>query len=99
MSTPHSLARGHIQCKIYIVVSCNITLLITGALRLFFMSSNIHVAIYYTFFGRVSVPRLALQAPHQFKPHRRRSFDSTDSMGLSKVFAVEHIHNSLSVSS
>lgn len=32
---------------------------------------------------RVSVPRSSLVSPHKFKPHRRASFDPTDSVGLS----------------
>ncbi|XP_068700597.1 migration and invasion-inhibitory protein-like isoform X1 [Montipora capricornis] len=32
---------------------------------------------------RVSVPRSALLSPYRLKPHRRSSFDSTDSVGLS----------------
>lgn len=35
------------------------------------------------FFFRVSVPRSSLVSPHKFKPHRRASFDPTDSVGLS----------------
>lgn len=34
---------------------------------------------------RVSVPHSALQASSKVRPHRRRSFDPTDSMGLAKV--------------
>ena len=34
---------------------------------------------------RVSVPRSVLQASYKVRPHRRRSFDPTDSMGLAKV--------------
>ena len=34
---------------------------------------------------RVSVPRSSLLAPYKVRPHRRRSFDPTDSMGLSQV--------------
>ena len=34
---------------------------------------------------RVSVPHSILQPTSQFKPHRRRSFDPVDSMGLAKV--------------
>ncbi|XP_067658694.1 uncharacterized protein [Haliotis asinina] len=33
-------------------------------------------------FVRVSIPRSTLQAPYRFKPHRRNSFDPTDSCGL-----------------
>ena len=31
----------------------------------------------------MSVPRSSLVSPHKFKPHRRASFDPTDSVGLS----------------
>jgi len=33
---------------------------------------------------RVSIPRSTLSAPHRVQPHRRRSFDETDSFALSK---------------
>ncbi|XP_072174902.1 uncharacterized protein [Diadema setosum] len=33
---------------------------------------------------RVSVPRSTLMSPYQVRPHRRQSFDPTDSMGLSQ---------------
>ena len=35
---------------------------------------------------RVSVPRRSVQAPYQLRPHRRRSFDPSDSMSLNKVY-------------
>lgn len=38
---------------------------------------------------RVSVPRSVLQASYKVRPHRRRSFDPTDSMGLAKVALKE----------
>ena len=34
---------------------------------------------------RVSVPKRTLQSSYHLRPHRRKSFDPTDSMGLSKV--------------
>lgn len=43
------------------------------------------LCISYLFSCRVSVPRSVLQVSSKYRPHRRRSFDSTDSMGLSKV--------------
>ena len=36
--------------------------------------------LFYLF--RVSVPRSSLLSPYRFKPHRRASFDPTDSVGL-----------------
>nr|XP_054768957.1 uncharacterized protein LOC129276596 [Lytechinus pictus] len=33
---------------------------------------------------RVSIPRSTLQSPYRVRPHRRQSFDPTDSMGLSQ---------------
>ncbi|XP_028393938.1 migration and invasion-inhibitory protein-like [Dendronephthya gigantea] len=33
---------------------------------------------------RISVPRSTLQSPHRIKPHRRKSFDPTDTVSLSK---------------
>ncbi|XP_046335687.2 uncharacterized protein LOC124117742 [Haliotis rufescens] len=33
-------------------------------------------------FVRVSIPRSTLETPYRFKPHRRNSFDPTDSCGL-----------------
>jgi hypothetical protein len=33
---------------------------------------------------RVSVPRSSVQAPYQLRPHRRRSFDPSDSMALNR---------------
>ena len=33
----------------------------------------------------MSVPRRSVQAPYQLRPHRRRSFDPSDSMALNKV--------------
>ncbi|XP_060593933.1 uncharacterized protein LOC132748361 isoform X2 [Ruditapes philippinarum] len=35
-------------------------------------------------FVRVSIPRSTLMPPHRVKPHRRNSFDGTDSMALSQ---------------
>ena len=34
---------------------------------------------------RVSIPRSTLASPHRVKPHRRRSFDNSDTMALSEV--------------
>ena len=39
---------------------------------------------------RVSVPRSVLQTSYKVRPHRRRSFDPTDSMGLAKVTQIRH---------
>lgn len=35
-------------------------------------------------FVRVSIPRSTLASPHRVKPHRRRSFDNSDTMALSE---------------
>lgn len=43
---------------------------------------------------RVSVPHSVLQAPTKFRAHRRRSFDPTDSMGLSKVYLCLEVNSS-----
>ncbi|XP_033097892.1 migration and invasion-inhibitory protein-like [Anneissia japonica] len=33
---------------------------------------------------RVSIPRSTLRSPYKLRPHRRRSFDATDALGLSQ---------------
>ena len=40
---------------------------------------------------RVSVPRSSLKSPYKLKPHRRKSFDPSDSVALSEVPAVFEI--------
>ena len=47
----------------------------------YFVNNIISVIIVY----RVSIPHSVLQTSYKVRPHRRRSFDPTDSMGLSKV--------------
>lgn len=42
---------------------------------------------------RISVPRSTLQSPHRIKPHRRKSFDSTDTVSLSKVLQQHSLEN------
>ena len=39
----------------------------------------------FLFFLRISIPRSTLLTPYRIQPHRRRSFDETDSYALSKV--------------
>ena len=39
----------------------------------------------FALFDRISVPRSTLQSPYRVKPHRRKSFDPTDTVSLSKV--------------
>lgn len=44
-------------------------------------------------FFSVSIPQKALDEAYKVKPHRRRSFDATDSCALSKVsFDLDQVH-------
>ena len=44
------------------------------------------VVVFLSF--RVSVPRSSLKSPYRLKPHRRMSFDPSDSVALSEVSIV-----------
>ena len=51
---------------------------------LLFYIWTLYYLLYYLF-PRVSIPRSTLMSPYRVKPHRRKSFDPTDSCALSNV--------------
>ena len=76
-----------IERKLFYATDCTCTRACTVIVLVVLLSCDTCLIIH-----RVSVPRSSVQAPYQLRPHRRRSFDPSDSMALNRVYTHTHTH-------